>query len=166
MAFGNCTDGGSWSKGRQNLESVRLTVYEKQYFTPILTCSNLVKTFHNCSHLFSSAHTYSYLFTLVHAFSKLFTPVHTLVTVHAVAQWQFLVEFSPCESYYFSILHVILLKLHIFAHLMESYPTGSGLCGWIEKKYTVPSGSPYYSDQVRSLRNVIFALSNPLILQS
>ena len=25
-AFGKCTDGGAWSKGRQNLESVRLTV--------------------------------------------------------------------------------------------------------------------------------------------
>ena len=49
MAFKKCTAGVAWSKGRQNLKSVRLTVQEKQSFTPVLTCSNLVKTFHTCS---------------------------------------------------------------------------------------------------------------------
>ena len=47
--------------GRQNLESVRLTVLEKQYFTPVLTCLNLVKTFHICSlnlHTVSSRRSY------------------------------------------------------------------------------------------------------------
>ena len=39
-----------------------------------------------------------------------------------VAFWQFLLEFSPCESCYFSILGPILLKLHILAHLIESFP--------------------------------------------
>ena len=47
-------------------------------------------------------------------------------------QWQFLVEFSPCESCYFSILRAILLKLHIFAHLIESYSTVYGLSSCIE----------------------------------
>ena len=51
------------------------------------------------------------------------------------AQWQFLVEFSPSESCYFSILCAILLKLNIFAHLIESSPTVSGLSSCIERKY-------------------------------
>ena len=85
-AFKKCTSGVACSKGRQNLESVRLTVQEKQYFTPFLTCSNLVKTFHtcfllftpfhNCSQLFTPVPTCSHLFTTVRTCSHLFTPVH------------------------------------------------------------------------------------------
>ena len=71
-------------------------------------------------------------------------------------QWQLLVEFFPCKSCYFSILRAIFSKLHIFAHLIESYPTVHGLSSCVEKKNIVPSGSPYYSDHVRSSHNVIF----------
>ena len=85
MAFKKCSC-GAWSKGRQNLESVRLTVYGKLYFTPVLICSNLVKTFPTCSHLFTPVHTCSQLFTLVDTCSHLFTPVHNcsqlFTTVH------------------------------------------------------------------------------------
>ena len=86
MAFKKCTSDVAWSKGRQNLESVGLTVYEKQNFTPVLTCSNLVKTVDTCSHLLTPVDTFSHLFTSVHTFSHLFTPVHTcsqlFTTVH------------------------------------------------------------------------------------
>ena len=112
----------SYSAEVAHLDNVQLTVYEKQYFTPVLTCSNLVKTFQTCSRLFTPVHTCSYLFT----------PVHTSVTT-LFMPWQFLVEFSPCESCYFSILRAILLKLHIWAHLIESYPTVHCLNSCVEK---------------------------------
>ena len=35
-------------------------------------------------------------------------------------------------------MRAILLKLHIFAHLIESYPTVSGLSSCIEKKISIP----------------------------
>ena len=69
--------------------------------------------------------------SFLHTCSHLFTALHTLSTLFS--QWQFLVEFSPCESCSFSILRAILLKLHIFAHLIKSYSTVSGLCSCIEK---------------------------------
>ena len=74
MAFKKCTSVVAWSKGRQNLESIRLTVYEKQYFTPVLTCSNLCKPFHTCLQMFTPVHNCSHLFTPVHTCSHLFTP--------------------------------------------------------------------------------------------
>ena len=90
MAFKKCTSGVAWSKGRQNLESVRLTVYEKQYFTPGLTCSNLVKKFHTCSHQFTPLPTCSHLFTPVPTCLHLFKPVHScsqlFTTVHTCSQ--------------------------------------------------------------------------------
>ena len=48
MAFKKCTSGVAWSKGRKNLESVQLTVYEKQYFRPVLTCPNLSEPVRTC----------------------------------------------------------------------------------------------------------------------
>ena len=35
-AFGKCTNGVAFSKGRPNLASVRLTLSEKQYFISVL----------------------------------------------------------------------------------------------------------------------------------
>ena len=57
---------------------------------------------HTCSHL---------LMWCVHTCSHLFT-AQWLPTLFA--RWQFLVEFSPCKSCYFSILCPMLLKLHNF----------------------------------------------------
>ena len=71
MALKKCASGVAWSKGRQNLESMLLTLYEKQYFTPVLACSNLVKFFYTCSDLFRPVHTCSHLFTPVHSYSHL-----------------------------------------------------------------------------------------------
>ena len=48
-------------------------------------------------------------------------------------QWQILVELSPSESCYFYILCAILLKLLIFARLIESYPTVHGLSSCVRK---------------------------------
>ena len=90
----------------------------------------------------------------LHTCSYLFTTVHTSLTT-LFAQWQLLVEFFPCKNCYFSILRAIFLKLHIFAHLIESYPTAHGLSSCVEKNIN-PSGSPYYSDHVRSSHSVIF----------
>ena len=74
MAFKKCTSVAARLKGRQNLESVRPTIYEKQYFTPVLTCSSLFKTLHSCSHLFTPVNTCSHLCTPFHTSSHLFTP--------------------------------------------------------------------------------------------
>ena len=78
-AFGKCTNGVALSKGWPNWASVKLTLQEKQYFTPVLTCSNLVKTFTPVPtflHLFTTVHNCSHLFTIVHTCSHLFTTVH------------------------------------------------------------------------------------------
>ena len=103
---------------------MRLTVWEKLYFKSVLTCSNLVKTFHTCSYLFPPVHTCSHL-----SCYSLFV------------QWQIFIELSPCESCYFSILRPILLKLHIFAHLIESYSTVSDLSSCIENKISFPQAA-------------------------
>ena len=87
------------------------------------------------SHLCWLVQTFSHLFTPVHTFSHLFTP-QWLSTLFV--QWQFVVEFSTCKSCYFSILRAILLKLHIFAHLIESYPTVHGLSSYIEIIMSIP----------------------------
>ena len=47
----------------------------------------------------------------------------------AISPW-----ISPCESCYFSILAPILLKLHILAHLIKSFPTVYGLHSCIKLK--------------------------------
>ena len=131
-------------------------------FKPVQTFSHLFTIVHTCSHLFTPVHICSHLFKTVHPCSHLFTP-QWLSTLFA--QWQFLVEFSPCESCYFSILHAILLKLHIFAHLIENYLTVSGLSSCFKKKID-PSSNPYYSDHVRPSWNVIFLHFRKLLLFS
>ena len=89
------------------------------------------------SHLFWRVQTWSKLFTTGPTCSHLFTTVYTPETT-LFAQLQFLVEFSPWESCYFSILRAILLKLHIFAHLIESYRTVYGLSSCIEIIMSIP----------------------------
>ena len=97
--------------------------------------SKLFTPFPTCSHLFPPVHNCSQLFTLVHTCSHLFTP--PWLSMH-FAQWQFFFEFSPWESCYFSILRAILLKLHVFAHLIKSYPTVYGMSSCIEIKMSIP----------------------------
>ena len=106
-------------------------------FKPVETFSHLSTPVQTCSHLITNVHTcqtFSHLFTPVHNCSHLFTPVHTSVNM-LFAQWQFLVEFSPCESHYFAILRSFSLRLHILVGLIESYPTVFGLSSCNEKKY-------------------------------
>ena len=90
---------------------------------------------HTSSDLFKPVQTFSHLFTPVPTCSHLFTS-QWLPTLFM--QWQFLIEFSPCESCYFSILRPILLKFHIFAHLIKSFPMVYGLCSCIEIKMSIP----------------------------
>ena len=113
--------------------------------TVLHTCSDWLKPGQNFSHLFPPVHTCSQLFTPVPTCSQLFTLVHTCSQLFTpqwlytlFAQWQFLVELSRCESCYFSILRAILLKLHIFAHLIESYPTVHDWSSSIEIKMLIP----------------------------
>ena len=73
MSFQMCTAGVASLKGKQNLESMLLTFWEKQYFTPVLTCSYLFTPVHTCSHLrdyLRSSHhdSYSLNFPLVKVF--------------------------------------------------------------------------------------------------
>ena len=115
--------------------------------TVLYTCSDLFKPVQNFSHLFSIVHTFS---QPVHTCSQLFTPVHTCSRLFTpqwqstlFSQWQFLVEFSPGISCYFSILRprpalsrgrlmCYLVEIACFAHLIESYPTVHGLSSCIK----------------------------------
>ena len=77
-------------------------------------------------------------FLRVGMISHLFRRLLAVSPVLFVASWQFLVEFSPCESCYFSILARILLKLHILAHVIKSFPTVYGLCSCIREQNSIP----------------------------
>ena len=133
--------------------------------TVLHTCSDLFKPGKNFSHLFPPVPTCSHLFTPVHNCSHLFTTVHTSVTT-LFAQWQFLVEFSPRRSCYFSILCAILLKLNIFAHLIESYPMVHGLSSCIEIKLSIPLVAHTPVTMYARHAMSFFALSSALILRS
>ena len=179
MALKKCTAGVALSKGMQSVESVRLTVQEKQYFTPVLTCSNLVKAFHTCSHLYTPVHTCSHLLTPVHTSSHLLTPFHTcsqlFTPVHTCShlsdlstlfvQRKFLVDFSPRDSCYFSILRAFLLRLHISAHLINSYPTVYDLSSCIQIKISIPQAAHTKVTMYACRAMSFFALTNALIFQ-
>ena len=79
----------------------------------------------------------SHLFWLVQTCSNLFTPVHTCSHLtdylHSSHNGNF-----PLGKLLFSILCAIFLKLHIFAHLIESYPTMHGLSSCIEIIMSTP----------------------------
>ena len=63
--------------------------------------------------------------------------VHTTVTIYACREMSFFCRF---EGFY-SVLRPILLKLHILAHLIESFPTLYGLWSCIEKGMSIPLGA-------------------------
>ena len=46
--------------------------------------------------------------------------------------------YVPFKSFYFSVLHPILLKLNMSAHLIQSFPTAFSLCSCFEIKLSVP----------------------------
>ena len=106
--------------------------------TVLHTCSDLFKPVQSSSHLFTPVQTCSNLLTPVHNCSHLFTP-QWLSTLFA--QFQFHVELPPWQSCYFSILHPILLKLHILAGLIESFSTVYSLCSCNEIKMSIPLGA-------------------------
>ena len=96
------------------------------------------------SDLFKPGQNFPHPFPPVHTCSLLFTPVHTSVIIYALHPMGVSCWISPCESCYFSILCPILLKLQIFAHLIESFPAVYGLCSCIEIKIVDPSRSPCF----------------------
>ena len=80
-------------RGGPNLDSVRLTVEEKQCFTLVLTCPNLSE------------------------------PVQTCPQYSDNVRSQHNVIFCTFECSYFSVLRPILLKLHVLTRLIEFFPT-------------------------------------------
>ena len=124
-------------------------VEEKQYFTPVLTCSNLVKTFHTCSHLFTPVNTCS-VFTPIHTCSHLFTPVNTSLLLFTPVypscspyysghlRLSQNVNFCTFEGFYFSVLRPILVKLHILGRLIESFLMVYSIWSCIEIKMSIP----------------------------
>ena len=135
-------------------------------FWLVQTWSKLFPPVPTCSHLFSPVYNCSQQFTLVHTCSHLFTPVHISVTITLFTQWQFLVEFSPCESCYFAILRAILLKLHIFAHLIESYPMVHDFSSCIEIIMSIPLAAHTTVTMYACWKMSFFAVSKALIPQS
>ena len=119
------------SRSRKNSTSHLFWLVQtlSKLFTPVPTCSHLLPPVYTCSHLFILVHTCSQLFTS-QWLSTLF------------AQWHILVELSPRESCYVSILHAILLKMHIFAHLIESCPMLSRSRSCIKKKKNLSVWQP------------------------
>ena len=93
------------------------------------------------------------MFKTAHTCSHLFTTVHTSETT-LFAQLHFLIfEFSPWEICYFSILDLCLVKLHILAGLIESFPMEYGMCSCHEVNMSIPLGAhPWRS----SMENVNF----------
>ena len=77
------------------------------------------------------------------------------ITCPFVASWQFLLEFFLCESCYFSILGPILLKLHILAHLIKSFPTVYGLCSCIKEMLIPLAGKRFERCNFLVLRSVL-----------
>ena len=62
------------------------------------------------------------------------------------------VNFCPFEGLYFSVLRPILLKLHIIAHLIESFPTFYSLWSCIEVKLSTPLGVMLKDSQLKKVR--------------
>ena len=67
------------------------------------------------------------------------------------------VLFCTFECSYSSVLHPILLKLHILTHLIETFPTLYGLWSCIEIGMSIPLGAhALRSSMERALSAVIF----------
>ena len=122
--------------GRPNLESMRLTVEEKQYFTPVLTCLNLSKPVLTCSQY--SDH------------------VCSLRNVN----------FCTFESCYSSVLRPILMKLHIFARIIEGFPMVYGFWRCIEVKMSIPLGAHAFRSSMERFQHCNFLALRPLLLEN
>ena len=119
--------------------------------------------------LVQTVQTSSHLLTPVHTGSHLFTTVHTSETT-LFAQLQFLVEFSPWESCYFSILDLCLVKMHILTGLIESFPTEFGMCSCNEIKMSIPLGahasrSSMENVNIYTFSDIFFPVSHPILLK-
>ena len=79
----------------------------------------------------------SNVFWLVQTCPNLSEPVRNTVTIYAHRA----VIFCSFKCSYSSVLHPILLKLHILTRLMESFPMVFGLWCCIEVKLLIPLGA-------------------------
>ena len=102
-------------------QNIKLTVWEKQYFTPVLTCSNLFKPFHTCSHLFTMVHTCSHLSNYLRSSQN-----------HS-----FSLNFSLPKAVIFQSYVLSCWNCKFFAHLIKSFPTVYCLCSCIEIKMSI-----------------------------
>ena len=97
--------------GGPNLDSVQLTIEEKQHFTRVLTCPNLSE------------------------------PALTSPQYSDHVRSSHNVIFCTFECSYSSVLRRILVKLHILTRLMESFPMVYELCCRISVKLSIPLGA-------------------------
>ena len=131
-------------------------------FTPVYNCSHLFPPVHTCSQLFTTVHTCSHLSDILRcsrngSFSLNF-PLVKAVIFRSYVQ-------DPC--YPADVWCAILLKLHVFAHLIESYPTLHGLSSCIEIIMSIPQEAAHTTVTMYACRKMsFFALSKALILQS
>ena len=118
-----------------------------------------------CSDLFKPVQTFS---TPVYNCSHPFPPVHTCSHfsdyLRSSRNGSFSLNFTlvKSENCYFVILRAILLRLHIFAHLIESYSTVSGLSNCIEN-ISIPQAAHTTVTMYARRKMSFFALSNALI---
>ena len=105
-------------------------------------------------------------FLRVGLISHLFGRHLVISPVLFVASWQFLLVFSPCESCYFWIFGPILLKLHILAHLIESFPTVYGLCSCIKIKMPIPLAAHSWRSSMERDSSANFLVLRPVLLKN
>ena len=90
-------------------------------------------------------------------------PVHNTVTMYARRA----VIFCTFECSYSSVLHRILLKLHILTRLMESFPMVYELWHCIEVKLSIPLGAhALRPSKERASRTVFFLVLHPVVLKN
>ena len=147
------------NKAKQRLWKSRFKV-NKKYGRPLQSTGITASI-----HIYIPVDICSQLFTPVHTCSHLFAPLHTSLTIYALramaaSRWIF-----PCESRYFWILRAIFLKLHIFVHLIESYPMVYGLSSCVEKKMLIPLVAHTTVTMYVRRTMSFFALLNVLVLK-
>ena len=130
-------------------------------FTPAYNCSHLLPPVPTCSHLFTPAYTCSYLSDyLCSSRNDSFSLNFPLAK--AVLFWSYIQDLR----YPADVWCAILLKLHVFAHLIDSYPTVHGLSSCIEIMMSIPQAAHTTVTMYACRKMSFFALSKDLILHS
>ena len=92
---------------------------------------------HILTHLIESYPTMHSLSSCIEIIMSVPLAAHTTLTMYACRKMSFC-HFKGSHS---SVLHCILLKLHILTHLIESFPMVYGLWSCIEIEMSIPPGA-------------------------